>query len=233
VNLAALLVAGALVMPQPWGSLLFRRDHVIVLGAPGCGKTPYAASLCADARRAVFFDSADELDDEGEPVPGDLVRDLVEHDGADAAARELLAGTFRRVVVKPTEAGFLEEFEATAAMCRAAGPRAARLGEGLVFLVDEVGDLTDGGAADTLRGLHRNGHKDGVCTIFASPCWTDIPARCRSTRSRVYSFAQLAADDVATMNRELGRVVPNFGDLAARWQYPAPPVAWISPTLHE
>jgi len=227
MNLALVLALVGVAMPQPWGDL-YRRDHVLVLGAPGCGKTPFAASLAAAARRVVYYDPTGEWTPLGETVSGELVRELVEAD-AVAAADDLLAGTFRRLVVTPSddEEEAVEDFRATVKLCRAAAHHG-----GLVFLADEVGDLTDGGAAATLRALHRNGHKAGIATILASPCWTDIPARCRATRSRVYSFAQLADADIETMNRELGRVVPGFGELAAAWKYPAPPVAWVSPTLH-
>ena len=234
MKLAALLVLVGVTMPQPWGAL-YRRDHVIVIGTPGCGKTPFAAELVEGgplaravgvvgppARRVVYFDPTGEWAEFGDVVEGENMRAAAEGDDPD-----LLAGTTLRLVVSPSDATLVEDFEATVAACHAASSHG-----GLVLVVDEVGDLTDGGASDTLRGLHRNGHKDGVATVLASPAWTDIPARCRSTRSRVYSFAQLAAADVETLNRELGRVVPDFGDKAAAWQYPAPPVAWVSPTLH-
>lgn len=224
---AALLTILVLAMPQPWGDLI-RRDHVLVIGAPGCGKTPFAAELVEGgavaravglgrhaARRVVYFDPAGEWGRHGERVaPEDL----------DAA---LFAQTFLRLVVVPDDDHLLADFIATEHACRAAHPHG-----GLVLVVDEVGDLTESGGSDVLRGLHRNGHKDGVATVLCSPCWTDIPARCRSTASRVFSFYQRADGDVRTLNAELGRVVADFGDKAAAWQYPAPPVAWVSPTLH-
>jgi hypothetical protein len=234
VTAAVAAIALALAMPQPWGQL-FRRDHILVVGTPGCGKTPFAAELVEGgplaalvglagpaARRVVYFDPTGEWAHLGDVVQGENMRDAA--DGRDA---DLLAGTTLRLVVEPRDGTLVEDFTATVDACRAASHHG-----GLVLVVDEVGDLTDGGAADVLRGLHRNGHKDGIATLLCSPAWTDIPARCRSTRSRVFSFAQLAAADVETLNRELGRVVPDFGDKAASWQYPAPPIAWTSPTLH-
>ncbi len=224
---AALVVVGA-CMPQPFGDL-YRRDHVVAVGAPGCGKTPFAAELVEGgplaahfgferpAYRAVYFDSA----------KGQWARHGEVVSPFELADPELFRGRFLRLVVVPDDSTLVADFVATVHACRAAAPHG-----GLVLLVDEVGDLNEQGAADELRGLHRNGHHDGVATVFASPTWTDIPARCRSTASRVFSFFQRADADVRTLNAELGRQVPNFGDLAAAWRYPAPPVAWVSPTLH-
>lgn len=218
-------------MPQPWGSL-YRRDHVLVLGAPGSGKSPFAAELVEGgplaarfglgepARRVVYFDATrGEWAKHGERVaPDDL-----------AASPELLAGRYLRLVVVPDDLTLVADFATTLTACRAAHSHG-----GLVLVVDEVGDLchAGGGATAELLALHRNGHHDGVASVLASPCWTDVPARCRSTASRVFSFFQRADGDVRTLNAELGRQVPGFGDLAAAWKYPAPPVAWTSPTLH-
>lgn len=214
----AVAVLLEVLMPQPWGQLV-RRDHVLVWGMPGCGKTPFAASLAEDARRVVYFDPTGEWSDLGECVPGDY---LLGGDPAELAA-ELLTGSFLRVVVEPDEAQLADHFEATVNVCRAAAP----LG-GLVLLVDEVGDLT-GGCTDTLNALHRNGHKDGIATVFASPCVTDVPKRCRDTASRVYSFFQKNAADRRALADEYGDA---FAAQAAGWRYPAPPAAWINPTLH-
>jgi hypothetical protein len=223
VNLAALLLAvGATVMPQPWGQLV-RRDHSIVAGAPGCGKTPFVASLAADARRVVYFDPTGEWRKHGDVVEGWELCDLLAERGAVAAAAELLPGTFRRLVVSPSEEGLADEFRATVEVCRAAEPFG-----GLVLLVDEVGDLTSACAAELL-GLHRNGHKDGIASVLASPCFTDFPKRCRDTASRVYSFWQKNAQDRAALAAEYG---PDFATAAAAWRYPNPPAAWTSPTLH-
>lgn len=207
-----------MTVPQPWGDL-FRRDHVLVLGLPGCGKSPFAASLVAGARRVVFFDAAREWGDLGTVVEaGDL-----------EAVPELLAGVTLRVVVQPRHGRHVEDFAITDRACRA-----ARNHGGLVLVVDEVHLVaaTFVGQA-ILRQLHAEGHKDGVATVMASPCWTDFPARCRSTASRVYCFAQRDANDVAELNRQLGLHVPGFGDRAAAWAHPAPPVAWVSRTLHD
>jgi hypothetical protein len=199
----------------PWGRL-FRRDHVLVMGLPGCGKTPFALALAADAARVVFFDMA------GEAPEGWRVIDAADLCPAD------LRGAFLRVAVRPDPEDPAGSFLRVVACCRAVA-----LEGGLVLVVDECGDLTENAAAArALRGLHRNGHKDGVATVLASPVWTDFPKRCRDTASRVYSFAQRTAADVRLLNEELGRHVPGFGDLAAAWKYPAPPVAWVSPTLH-
>lgn len=203
----------------PWGEVLLRRDHVLVLGLPGCGKTPFGAALAATARRAVFFDAAGEWGDQGRRVTVDELA---------AAPRRVLAGTYCRVVVEPDPQDVADDFLTVVDACREAAPHG-----GLVLLADEVGDLSeDYDASIALRGLHRNGHKDGIATVLCSPCWTDFPARCRSTASRVYSFAQRAEADVRALNAELGRHVPGFGDLAAAWRYPAPPVTYVSPNLH-
>jgi hypothetical protein len=205
-------------MPQPWGQLM-RRDHVLVLGMPGCGKSPFAGALVAGARRVVFWDPAREFDHVGLVVEAD---DLTEHP-------EVLDGVTCRVVVHPDPARLHDDFRAVVAACAAAEPWG-----GLVLVVDEVHLLSgrEEGAA-MLRQLHAAGHKDGLATVFISPCWTDIPARCRATASRVYSFAQIRRDDIDALNSELGRHVPQFGEKAAAWRHPQPPVAWVSPTLHQ
>lgn len=215
-------------MPQPWGDL-YRRDHILVLGTPGCGKTPFAAELVEGgrtaclfgvkraARRVVYFDPTGEWKQHGERVsPLDLREEPA-----------LLARQFLRLVVEPTDGDLANDFHMTVNACRAAEPHG-----GLVLVVDEVGDLTREGGDELLRGLHRNGHKDGVATILVSPCWTDIPARCRATASRVFSFHQSRSDDIRALTAELGRQVPEFGEHAAAWRFPQPPVAWKSPTLH-
>jgi hypothetical protein len=198
---------------QPWGDLL-GEDHILVMGMPKCGKSPYAAKLVRRARRVVFWDAGGSWSGEGEPV---TAADLAEFP-------ELLAGKVCRLVVIPTEdkAGIAAEFSQVVQACR----DAAQLG-GLVLVIDEVGDLR--AATEELNGLHRNGHKAGIATVSCSPCCTDFPKRMRDTATRVFSFYQKAADDVATLDREYGG---SFGTKAAAWRYPAPPVAWRSPTLH-
>jgi hypothetical protein len=225
VNLAALLLAvGVAVMPQPWGQLV-RRDHALVAGMPGCGKTPFAASLAADARRVVYFDPTGEWEPLGEVIDADELVELVAEHGAPAVAGQLLPGTFRRLVVTPEKDELHDAFAATVEVCRAAAPFG-----GLVLLADEVGDLTrDAGSTALLLGLHRNGHKHGVASVLASPCMTDFPKRCRDTASRVYSFFQKNAADRAAMAAEYGA---DFATAAAAWRYPNPPAVWTNPTLH-
>ena len=204
-------------MPQPWGEL-HRRDHVLVLGTPGTGKTPFAVALVASARRVVYVDPPHELDAHGLVVEAD---DLAAHP-------ELLEGTTLRLVVHPRRGELVEDLEATIDACA----RSARWG-GVVLLVDEVHLFSAYGEGQAiLRELHAAGHKYGIATVLCSPCWTDIPARCRATASRVYSFAQQRDDDIKTLNAELGRHVPSFGERTAAWRHPEPPVAWVSPTLH-
>jgi hypothetical protein len=232
VTLAAVILAGALAMPQPWGNLV-RRDHIIVMGMPGCGKTPFAASLAAPARRVVSFDPTGEWSELGEVVPAALfdehrnAKGVLTPDGARALAAEFLRGTLMRVVVVPDEETLASDFEATVAMCRAAC-REDTTENGLVLLVDEVGDLTRD-CTETLQGLHRNGHKDGIATILASPCCTDFPKRCRDTASRVFSFFQKNHADRRALADEYGEA---FATAAAAWRHPSPPAAWLNPTLH-
>jgi hypothetical protein len=191
---------------------------VLVMGLPGCGKTPHALALAAAAARVVFYDLAEEAD------PGDwrIVN-------AEDLQPWMLRGAFLRVAVRPGALDPVEAFAHVVACCRAVAEDG-----GLVLVVDEVGDLSDVAAgAKLLRELHRNGHKAGIATVLASPCWTDFPKRCRTTATRVYSFRQEDAEDVRQLNQRFARTdVPDFGERAARWQYPAPPVAWVSPTLH-
>lgn len=209
----------------PWGDLV-RRDHVLVAGMPGCGKTPYAASLAAAARRAVYFDPTEEWAgaDLGEVVTGFEVMELRASLGDEGAAVELLTGTFRRLVIVPSEEYLADEFRATVAVCRA-----ARDEGGLVLLVDEVGDVARP-CLEELLALHRNGHKDGVATVLASPCMTDFPKRCRDTASRVFSFYQKNVDDLRALAAQYG---DDFATQAAAWRYPNPPAAWTNPTLHD
>ena len=125
---------------------------------------------------------------------------------------------------KAIDAGLADDFRSTVAACRAA----ERFG-GLVLLVDEVGDLARE-CAEELQGLHRNGHKDGVASVLASPCATDFPKRCRDTASRVFSFFQKNAADRRALADEYG---DDFATAAATWRYPNPPAAWLNPTLHD
>lgn len=203
-------------MGQPWGQLVVR-DHVIVMGAPGCGKTPFAAALVASARRVVFFDSA-----------GDFGRDPAngEHIPADMLTPDDLRGVVCRVCVQTERgaAGFAGDFLRTVECCKAVASEG-----GLVLVVDEVGDLKRECEPD-LNELHRAGHKHGVATVLCSACATDFPKRCRDTASRVYSFFQKSADDVGTLDREYGE---GFGARARAWRHPAPPVSWVSPVLHD
>lgn len=220
---AILALVAHLAVAPPWGRLA-RRDHVIVMGMPGCGKTPFAVLLVADASRVVYWDPAAELREEGEVYSGAELVELVEELGAAGAARELLRGRFLRLVVAPSdELPLAVQFCAVVAMCRAAG----ELEPGLVLLVDEAGDLRD--ADEELRRLHANGHKDGIATVLCSPCATDFPKRCRDTASRVYSFRQKNHADRRTLAEEYGE---DFATAAATWRFPSPPAAWVSPTLY-
>jgi len=215
-------------MPQPFGSLS-RVDHIIVAGMPHTGKTPFASELVEGgpaarafgftlaARRVVYFNSGRGWGHLGEKVTAE-----------DLADPGLLEGVCLRLVVEPGQGDeLLASFAKVDEACRV-----ARACGGLVLVVDELADLNRAGGEPILRGLHRNGHHDGVATIFCSPCWTDFPARCRSTASRVFSFFQRSDDDVRTLDAELGRQVPGFGARAASWRFPQPPVAWVSPALH-
>lgn len=221
-------------MTEPWGELV-RRDHVLVAGMPGCGKTPFAVGLIEPARRAAYVDPAGELDALGVVVPCDYIADAVDPktweptDAAPGYAAELLAGTFCRVVFQPRPGQYAHDFAAVFALCRAAGPRQLDLAPGLVLFGDEVGDLTRAGCEPLLNELHANGHKDGVASVLASPCMTDFPKRCRDTASRVFSFYQKNAADRRALADEYG---DDFATAAATWRHPNPPAAWTNPTLH-
>jgi hypothetical protein len=199
-------------MPQPWGRLM-RRDHVLVMGMPGCGKTPFAAELVAEARRAVFCCPTGDWHREGEVV---TAAELVEYP-------ELLRGPFVRLVVDVDRDRPGDDFKVVVAACRAAAAEG-----GLVILADEVGDIRRS-AEEELLSLHRNGHHDGIASVLCSPCANDFPKRCRDTASRVFSFYQKNADDVGTLDREYG---DDFGTRARAWRHPAPPVEWTNPVLH-
>lgn len=200
-------------MPQPWGHLVVR-DHRLVMGGPGCGKTPFAAELVRDARRVVFFDSA-----------GDWLKAGV---GEGIPAEELtaadLCGAFVRVCVQTDREAMADDFRRTLAVCRE-----VREDGGLVLLVDEVGDLRRE-CEDELLWLHRAGHKDGIASVLVSACATDFPKRCRDTATAVHSFFQKSADDCAVLDREYGN---DFGARARAWRHPAPPVSWVNPVLHD
>lgn len=224
-------------MTQPWGQLV-RRDHVLVAGMPGCGKTPFVADLVADARRVGYVDPTEEwaAEDLGERIDGGDLLDVLDDDGepiaevADEVADGLLRGTFRRVVVVPPAGHYPAVFRAFAAVCRAAGPRRLNLGPGIVMVGDEVHRLRAGGCEQLLAELHSDGHKDGVVTVLASPCMVHFPKQCRDTASRVYSFFQKNAEDVSAMRAEYGN---DFATRAATWRHPQPPAEWVNPTLHE
>jgi hypothetical protein len=209
-------------MPQPWGQLV-RRDHIVVWGMTGCGKSPFAADLVRDARRVLYFDTGRDWSDEGENICGALVAEMVDDLGAEAAAKELLAGTFLRLSIQPTKTDVPEEFKRVHDLARAAAPQG-----GLVMLIDEIHRIKSR-CEELLVGLHSDGHKDGVATVMCSPCFTDVPLRCRNTASRVFCFYQKNRDDISAAAGEYG---DDFATQAAGWRYPKPPAVWTNPTLH-
>ncbi|MBK9497105.1 MAG: hypothetical protein IPO08_21840 [Xanthomonadales bacterium] len=165
----------------------------------------------------VFFDPADDFAPEGEVfAPADL----------EDAPREVLAGTFLRVVVaagRDPDRDVAEEFAAVVEACRSV----ADLG-GVVLVADEVGDYSR--RADShLTRLHRNGHHDGVASVLVSQCATDIPKTCRRTATRCTSLLQVNADDLDALAREYG---DDFASNVKGWRPGRPPVVWTLPTLH-
>jgi hypothetical protein len=226
--LHATALAAALASTPPWGRVLVVRSHELVMGAPGCGKTPFVVERVRGARRAVFFDTAgdfERFDACGQVIPAAVLEP------------DDLRGRFRRVCVS-TVTGITGDASAEAIAARraqlatdlrktlAACCAVADEG-GLVIVIDELGDLR---ACDAeLLWLHRAGHKLGIASVMASACATDFPKRCRDTASAAFSFFQKAADDVNTLDREYGN---DFGTRARAWRHPAPPVAWTSPVLH-
>jgi GNAT superfamily N-acetyltransferase len=217
---AALLVAGAVAVVSsgggsPWGPVLFVRSHEIIMGQPGCGKTPWAVARVRGARRVLFFDSAGDFAkfaECGEVIPAELL------------TVEALRGRFRRVCVAVERDELGEQFKRVLEICSEAAEQG-----GLVFVVDEVGDLKRDCEVELLW-LHRAGHKKGIASVLLSACVNDFPKRCRDTASAVHAFYVKAAEDAVQLNREYG---DEFGDRARAWRHPAPPVSWVNPVLHD
>lgn len=195
-----------------YGPDLERGDHIIVLGVPLSGKTTFAERLVRKARRLLVFDPGGDW----ESMRGAMVVRPADLDALPA----LKDRWFRVVVQAGRDTGYdvAEEFEYTARMARDAGD--------LVLVADEVGDYKRGAGERALVAMHRNGHKQGVVTVYVSQRAVDIPLGARATATRVYSFLQDSEDDLAALHESYDPSAPHFSDRVRAWKAGDPPVVW-------
>ncbi len=205
-------------MPGVYGPELANGDHRLVIGVPGAGKTYFARKLVSRAHRVIYFDPTGEYE---------AVRRAIIVDPPDIPVEGLRTEKFFRLVVKAgrsDERDVNEEF-VFVAQCARAITRC-------VLLADEVGDYNRGRAETSLKRLHRNGHKQGVVTIFVSQRAVDIPLGCRATATRVDSFLQDNEDDLRALHEIYDPGSPGFADRARAWDAYDPPVTWQRRSLY-
>lgn len=205
-------------MSGVYGPELERGDHRLVIGVPGSGKTYYAVRLVAKARRVIYFDPAGEF----EGVRGAIVCDV-----DTWPSSEVTQQSHFRVVVRAEQSGERDvgdEFVYTAQRARAIGD--------CVLLADEVGDYNRGPAERALKMMHRNGHKQGVVTVFVSQRAVDIPLGCRATATHVASFLQDNEQDIDALRDVYDPGSPGFSERVRRWKPYQPPVTWERKKLY-
>jgi len=206
-------------MAGVYGPDLKRGDHRLVIGVPGSGKSYYAIRLVAKAHRVIYFDTTGELEEE---VRHATVCD-VEHWPSAKVTRE----PYFRIVVRAEqshERDVGDEFVYVA-------QRARDIGD-LVLYADEVGDYNRGPAERALKMMHRNGHKQGVVTVFVSQRAVDIPLGCRATATRVDSFLQDSEDDLKALREVYDPGSPGFAERVRAWQPKQPPITWERKQLY-
>ena len=222
MTLALALVLLELLMPQPFGPLVYC-SHEIVLGVQQSGKTTLVRERLASARRVVF----------ATPHPGDYADDgeLVTVDELRRQP-ELLDGVVCRLVVplgdEERDDDEADEVEARDVLQLVRFVRREAPARGpLVLVLDEVGDYRRRCEA-TLGRLHRNGHHRGVASVLISQCATDIPPTCHRNATRVVSLLQTRTEDLDALEAQYGAT---FRERAARWQRGDPPALWMLSTL--
>jgi hypothetical protein len=204
-------------MPRSPHGRLEWRDHVVVIGLQGTGKTQHVVELVRDARRVVFFDVKDEY--------ASRLRGVRRVRPAELEDPEVLAPPRLRLAVLAGLEADVEvsaEFRYVVRKLRQSGapPERGGLGRpGVVFVVEEV-NLLAGRADATLRQLMANGHKDGIVDVLVSQRGVDAPLGCRAMVTRAYSFKQRLPQDLDRLRSEFGE---DFAADAASWEAGDPP----------
>lgn len=205
-------------MSGPWGPLLSCPDHILVIGVPQSGKTTHAKRLAATAPRVVYFDPSGDYED----VRGRTLVTVQRWPG-----REFTQRTHFRIVVRAGRSPHVDvadEFVYVAERVREIGP--------VVLLADEVGDYNKGPAERALKGLHRNGHHDGVVTLYVSQRAVDIPLGCRATATEVRSFLQDNEDDLDALRKAYDPGHPGYAAKVRAWEPGQRPVIWRRKKLY-
>lgn len=199
-------------MSGPWGPKLGLPEHRLVIGVPQSGKTTFARALASGARRAIYFDPGGDF----ETLPGATVVD-VEH----WPPSRFFSERYFRLVVRAGRDDSRDVSDEFVYVAR----RAREIGN-VVLLADEVGDYNRGAAERALKMMHRNGHKQGVVTIFVSQRAVDIPLGCRATATHVHSFLQDSEEDLEVMRAVYDPGEPGFSARVRAWKPGDPPVTW-------
>ena len=205
-------------MVNPWGDELRNTDHRLILGVPQSGKTTYAKKVVSSARRVIYFDPQGDFED----TRGARIVTV-----EDWPAKSFFDERYFRLVV---QAGRNDEFDVSEEFVYVAR-RVREIGN-LVLLADEVGDYNKGKAERALKMLHRNGHKQGIVTVFVSQRAVDIPLGCRATATRVDSFLQDSEEDLDAIRKVYDPGSPGYSERVRAWQPHRPPVTWQRKRLY-
>jgi energy-coupling factor transporter ATP-binding protein EcfA2 len=198
---------------------LLPHDVVVVIGQRGCGKSHFVKlNIVADCQRYIVFDPHGEY-------PCDERLDL---DGFIDAAPRLLSQETMRVSVTP--ASRMPD-EVTKDFCRLV--EFVNESGGFVFLIDEVGILSDAGGVNHLKYLATQSRHFGeepwipgqpqpapdpahvgVPVVFLAQRAVQIPLTARNQASHVISFMQNDPEDIEALRKRIGHMADQIPKLS-------------------